>query len=161
MKRRGETEADEDDMASRLQLDLGTLLHVSYFIYSSFCPERDSLARKSARSGQKGNAVDNFRGVSFDDWLRLIIQVSHKFSCYVMHIIDWKAQYCFVLTKQEQYETADEILRHIMVSNAYQARERQDSIRLALISERFGSLSISRILMRFGPDSLCHCRRTS
>jgi len=99
-KRREETEADEDNMASRLQLDL----------------ERDSLNRKSARNGQKGDAVDNFRGVSFDDWLRLIVQ------------------YCFVLTKQDQYETADEILRHIMVSSAYQARERQDSIRLALIT---------------------------
>jgi general transcription factor 3C polypeptide 3 (transcription factor C subunit 4) len=46
-------------------------------------------------------------------------------------------RYCFVLTKQDQYEAADEILRHIMVSNAYQARDRQDSIRLALISEHF------------------------
>ena len=36
-------------------------------------------------------------------------------------IVDWKTQYCFALTKQDQYETADEILRHIMVSNAYQA----------------------------------------
>ena len=43
-----------------------------------FCLERDSLNRKSARSGQKGDAVDNFRGVSFDDWLRLIMQVSHS-----------------------------------------------------------------------------------
>ncbi|KAF8812960.1 TPR-like protein [Phlegmacium glaucopus] len=100
MKRREETEADEDRMASRLQLDL----------------ERDSLARKLAKSGQKGDAVDDFRGVSFDDWLRLFMQ------------------YCFVLTKQDQYETADEILRHIMVSNAYQAKERQDSIRLALMT---------------------------
>ncbi|KAF8815220.1 hypothetical protein BYT27DRAFT_7249306 [Phlegmacium glaucopus] len=104
-EKREETEADEDRMASRLQLDL----------------ERDSLARKLAKSGHKGDAVDDFRGVSFDDWLRLFMQ------------------YCFVLTKQDQYETADEILRHIMVSNAYQAKERQDSIRLALMSERFAS----------------------
>ena len=46
-------------------------------------------------------------------------------------------QYCFVLTKQDRYETADEILRHIMVLNAYQVREQQDSICLALISEHF------------------------
>jgi general transcription factor 3C polypeptide 3 (transcription factor C subunit 4) len=44
------------------------------------------------------------------------------------------AQYCFNLTQKGQFEAADEILRHIIVSNAYQARERQDSIRLALIS---------------------------
>lgn len=40
------------------------------------CPERDSLARKSAKSGQKSDAVDDFRGVLFDDWLRLFMQVS-------------------------------------------------------------------------------------
>ena len=81
-KRRGETEADEDNMASRLQLDLGMYVaHVSIslvFRPLTFVLERDSLSRKSARSGQKGDAVDNFRGVSFDDWLRLIMQVSHS-----------------------------------------------------------------------------------
>ena len=30
---------------------------------------------------RKGDAADNFRGVSFDDWLRLIMQVSHSISC--------------------------------------------------------------------------------
>ena len=81
-KRRGETEADEDNMASRLQLDLGMLCMSQCHRY--FCLERDSLTRKSARSGQKGDAVDNFRGVSFDDWLRLIMQVSHSiFFCWL------------------------------------------------------------------------------
>ncbi|KAH9476509.1 Transcription factor tau subunit sfc4 [Psilocybe cubensis] len=94
------TEADEERMASRLQLDL----------------ERDSLARKSAKSGEKVVGVNIFRGISFDDWLRIFMQ------------------YCFILTRRGQYDTAEEILRHIMVSNAYQAKERQDSIRLALIT---------------------------
>ena len=49
-----------------------------HVIGTYFCLERDSLSRKSARNGQKGDAVDNFRGVSFDDWLRLIMQVSHS-----------------------------------------------------------------------------------
>ena len=44
-------------------------------------------------------------------------------------------QYCFLLTQRGQYDLADEILRHILVSNAYQSRVRQDSIRLALISK--------------------------
>ncbi|CAA7263975.1 unnamed protein product [Cyclocybe aegerita] len=102
MRKRGaaEIEADEERMASRLQLDL----------------ERDSPGRKSSRTGERGRAVDVFRGVSFDDWLKLFMQ------------------YCFMLTKRDQFETADEILRHIMASNAYQAKERQDSIRLALIT---------------------------
>ena len=81
-KRRGETEADEDNMASRLQLDLGMyVVHVSISLVLTFDIERDSLSRKSARSGQKSDAVDNFRGVSFDDWLRLIMQVSHNIFC--------------------------------------------------------------------------------
>ncbi|KAM6492840.1 TPR-like protein [Amanita muscaria] len=91
-----EREADEDRMASRLHLDL----------------EHES--RKSGKS--KVTGVQIFRGVSFDDWLRLFMQ------------------YAFLLTKRGQYEIADEILRHILVSNAYQARERQDSIRIALIT---------------------------
>jgi general transcription factor 3C polypeptide 3 (transcription factor C subunit 4) len=76
-RRRGETEADEDNMASRLQLDLGMLYMCQCHRYL-LLPRTYSLTRKSARNGQKGDAVDNFRGVSFDDWLRLIMQVSRS-----------------------------------------------------------------------------------
>lgn len=99
-KQKVETEADEDRMASRLQLDL----------------ERDSMSRKATKGDAQIGKVDVFRGISFDDWLKLFMQ------------------YCFLLTRRGQYDVADEILRHIMVSNAYQARERQDSIRLAIIT---------------------------
>ncbi|KNZ78575.1 Transcription factor tau subunit sfc4, partial [Termitomyces sp. J132] len=95
-KQNNQNEVDEDRMASRLNLDL----------------EQDSLSKKSA----KDRAVDIFRGVSFSEWLRVIMQ------------------YCFLLTRRDQYEVADEILRHILVSNAYQARQRQDTIRIALIA---------------------------
>ncbi|KIJ97070.1 hypothetical protein K443DRAFT_10140 [Laccaria amethystina LaAM-08-1] len=95
-----ETEADEDRMASRLQLDL----------------ERDSISKKATKGDAQTGKVDVFRGISFDDWLKLFMQ------------------YCFLLSRRGQYDVADEILRHIMVSNAYQARERQDSIRLATIT---------------------------
>ncbi|KAG6915765.1 hypothetical protein DXG01_009970 [Tephrocybe rancida] len=95
-KQASQNEADEDRMASRLNLDL----------------EQDSLSKKSS----KDRTVDVFRGVSFSDWLRVIMQ------------------YCFVLTRRGQFEAAEEILRHILVSNAYQARQRQDTIRIALIS---------------------------
>ncbi|KAG6864405.1 hypothetical protein C0991_009730 [Blastosporella zonata] len=74
--------------------------------------EQDSLSKKSA----KDRAVDVFRGVSFTGWLRIIMQ------------------YCFVLTRRGQFELAEEVLRHVLVSNAYQARQRQDSIRIALIA---------------------------
>lgn len=50
----------------------------------------------------------------------------------LIHVV---LQYCFLLTQRGQYDLADEILRHILVSNAYQARVHQDSIRLALISK--------------------------
>ncbi|KAG6826536.1 hypothetical protein H0H92_015434, partial [Tricholoma furcatifolium] len=95
-KQESQNEADEDRMASRLNLDL----------------EQDTLSKKSA----KDRAVDVFRGVSFSEWLHIIMQ------------------YCFILTKRSQFELAEEILRHILVSNAYQSRQRQDTIRIALIA---------------------------
>ncbi|KAF8631751.1 hypothetical protein AX15_002207 [Amanita polypyramis BW_CC] len=93
-----EKEADEERMASRLHLDL----------------EHDTLSKKAGKSKVVG--VQVFRGVNFDEWLKLFMQ------------------YAFLLTKRDQYEIADEVLRHILVSNAYQSRERQDSIRIALIT---------------------------
>ncbi|TFK26991.1 TPR-like protein [Coprinopsis marcescibilis] len=100
-RQQSEAEADEDRMASRLQLDL----------------ERDSLAKSGkSKQGQDKSGVDVFRGVSFGDWLKMIIQ------------------YCFILTQRGHYDLADEILRHVLVSNAYQAQERQDAIRVAIIT---------------------------
>ncbi|TFY79029.1 hypothetical protein EWM64_g4983, partial [Hericium alpestre] len=95
-KRRGRkktAEAEEEEMASRLQLDLGT---------SSFFPQ--------------SSAVTVFRTISFDDWLELFMQ------------------YAFLLTRRGQYDVADEVLRHILFSNAYLSRSYQDKIRLALIA---------------------------
>ncbi|KXN83202.1 Transcription factor tau subunit sfc4 [Leucoagaricus sp. SymC.cos] len=95
-----EAEADEDRMASRLQLDL----------------ERDDLAKRATKRGEKSGAVEVFRGVSFDNWLRIFMQ------------------YSFLLTKQGQSELAYEVLNHILLSNVYQTRARQDIIRLSLIT---------------------------
>ncbi|KAJ4480918.1 hypothetical protein J3R30DRAFT_3462311 [Lentinula aciculospora] len=89
-------EADEDRMASRLQLDL--------------------QVERSPQKFYKPDGVEIFRGISFKDWLLMIIQ------------------YCFILTKRDQYELADEVLRHMLMSNAYMIPEFQVSIRLALIS---------------------------
>ena len=50
----------------------------AFFFAQSIRLERDSLARKSSRHGEKPDAVDVFRGVSFDDWLQLFMQVSCK-----------------------------------------------------------------------------------
>jgi general transcription factor 3C polypeptide 3 (transcription factor C subunit 4) len=76
-----ETEADEERMASRLQLDMGTYLlnFADMSVYTYRAIERDSLARKSARGGSKMEAVNVFRGISFDDWLRLFMQVRCHF----------------------------------------------------------------------------------
>ncbi|KAJ6622252.1 hypothetical protein B0H10DRAFT_2014932 [Mycena sp. CBHHK59/15] len=92
-------EVEEDRILCRLQLDLA----------------HDTTARKT-RSGDKCNRVDVFRGVGFQDWLRLFIQ------------------YCFILTQRGDYEHADEILRHLLLSNAYQLSTSQDSIRIALLT---------------------------
>ncbi|KAI0072549.1 TPR-like protein [Panus rudis PR-1116 ss-1] len=101
---RQRTEANEDDMASRLQLELG----------------RDALARKSKASGSSNTYLDHFRGISFDDWLRLFMQ------------------YAFLLTKRGDFELAHEVLRHISFSNPFQNREKQDIIRLAIVACAIG-----------------------
>lgn len=62
-------------------------------------------------------------------------------------------QYAFLLTKRGQFEIADEVLRHILVSNAYQSRERQDSIRLALISKYHHLSDIPNLMTHF---SVCY-----
>jgi len=46
-----------------------------FIVITLYVLERDSLARKSARSGEKHAAVNVFRGINFDDWLRLFMQV--------------------------------------------------------------------------------------
>ncbi|KAK0189733.1 hypothetical protein F5146DRAFT_1103820 [Armillaria mellea] len=99
-KRQRDHEEDEDRMVSRLHLDL----------------ENDTMSKKTSRSDKKDEKVDIFRGVSFDDWLRVFMQ------------------YCFILTKRGQYDLADEVLRHILLSNAYQSKELQSTIRLALLA---------------------------
>ncbi|KAJ6468532.1 TPR-like protein [Mycena vitilis] len=92
-------EGDEDRMLCHLHFDLA----------------QDTTARKT-RSGDKYNRVDIFRGVSFDDWLRLFFQ------------------YCFVLTESGNYKHADEVLRHLLMSGAYQMANVQDTIRVAFIA---------------------------
>ncbi|KAJ3795759.1 hypothetical protein GGU11DRAFT_209264 [Lentinula aff. detonsa] len=89
-------EADEDRMASRLQLDI--------------------QVERSSQKFSRADGVEIFRGISLKDWLDMIIQ------------------YCFILTKRNQYELADEVLRHMLLSNAYMTPEFQVSIRLTLIS---------------------------
>ena len=53
---------------------IGTELIITFYVL-----ERDNLARKSARSGEKPGAVNVFRGINFDDWLRLFMQVFPSF----------------------------------------------------------------------------------
>ncbi|EKM52010.1 uncharacterized protein PHACADRAFT_150922 [Phanerochaete carnosa HHB-10118-sp] len=97
-RRKQSEEANEESMASRLQLDLG----------------RETVARKA--KGASGEEFDSFRKISFDDWLRIFMQFS------------------FNLTRRGQYDDAQEILRHILYSNAFQERVHLDTIRCALIT---------------------------
>ncbi|KAJ6511189.1 TPR-like protein [Mycena sanguinolenta] len=90
---------EEDKILCRLQLELA----------------HDTTARKT-RSGDRYNRVDVFRGINFDEWLRLFFQ------------------YSFMLTKSGNYDRADEVLRHLILSNAYQLPGSQDANRVALIT---------------------------
>ena len=105
--------------------------------------EYDSMSRRAGKSKVVG--VQVFRGVDFNDWLRLFMQVRFTM-CFVFRWPDMIFQYAFLLTKRGQYEIADEVLRHILVSNAYQSRERQDSIRLALISKLYHLYNIQGLM---------------
>ncbi|EIW74984.1 TPR-like protein [Coniophora puteana RWD-64-598 SS2] len=90
--RRHGQEKDEERMASRLEL-----------------VEQD----KSRRHKKE---VDSFRGVTFDDWLRIFMQ------------------YAFILTKRGEYKHGEEVLAHILLSSGYRSLESQTTIRLALIT---------------------------
>ncbi|KAF9642568.1 hypothetical protein BDM02DRAFT_2050166 [Thelephora ganbajun] len=95
-KTKRDTEENEDNMASRLQIEM----------------DRE----KGAGSKRSQNLVDVFRGVSFDDWLQLTME------------------YSFLLIRRDQHSLADEVLRHMLFSNAYQNQRAQDTLRLALIA---------------------------
>jgi hypothetical protein len=73
--------ADEDRMATRLEL-MGKrgllspfLRHGFYVIVDFWSAEQVNNARKSKDNQDKPVKVDVFRGVSFDNWLRLFMQV--------------------------------------------------------------------------------------
>ncbi|KAI0031922.1 TPR-like protein [Vararia minispora EC-137] len=89
---------DEDEMASRLHLDL----------------EHDRLVQR-ARKGPSPEGITVFRGVHFDDWLRLIMQ------------------YAFLLTKRGQYELAEETLTHTLCSSLARG-EKMDTVRIAIVA---------------------------
>ncbi|KAL1686977.1 hypothetical protein GGG16DRAFT_63278 [Schizophyllum commune] len=58
--------------------------------------------------------IEHFRTIHFDDWLRMTMQ------------------YCFLVTRDDDYPLAEEILRHMMLSNAYVSQARQNTLRIAL-----------------------------
>ncbi|KAG2056694.1 TPR-like protein [Suillus hirtellus] len=78
--------------------------------------ERDRHTRKAKDDGQASDKIDSFRGVTFSNWLRIFMQ------------------YTFVLTKRGDYDQAEEVLRHILLSNAYRDSNSQDTIRITIIT---------------------------
>jgi hypothetical protein len=101
----------------------------------------DTTARKT-RSGDKYNRLNVFRGVTFDDWLRLFFQVRNfPFIRLCLNNDANPSQYCFILTQSRNFSQANEVLRHLQMSSAYQLPAMQDAIRLALISTRFRGYS--------------------
>lgn len=75
-KEQERNEADEERMASRLHLEMGMqsgLRDTEILNADIYCIEHDTLAKKLSSKNVK--AVEVFRGVSFDDWLRVFMQV--------------------------------------------------------------------------------------
>lgn len=74
-KRNGEE--NEEDMASRLQIEMGKSPCMIWVLFPSptGIPDRE----KGTSSKRAQNLVDVFRGVSFDDWLQLTMEVTMFF----------------------------------------------------------------------------------
>jgi hypothetical protein len=71
------TEESEDEMASRLHLDIGKDRPTAapWLSWLTLQIERVRLSHDRANESNKSKAVDNFRSVTFDNWLRLFMQV--------------------------------------------------------------------------------------
>ncbi|THH04363.1 hypothetical protein EW145_g5576 [Phellinidium pouzarii] len=89
-------EAEEENMASRLELEL----------------EHESQTKKIS-SAQRVE-VYHFRGIHFSEWLALIME------------------YAFLLTRRDQFDAAEDMLRHLLLSLVYQRQGYQDTLRLTL-----------------------------
>ena len=139
-------EKDEDNMASRLQLELGKTL-VCYDLWAmamtlEFISEYDKVTPKAKKSA--GEKATEFRCVSFDEWLLLFIEVFSVplFRCTPSLTYRINSQYAFLLTKRDQYSLADEVLRHVAQSVVFQGPVPADTLRIALIGK---SISLVRI----------------
>ncbi|KAF7297042.1 TPR-like protein [Mycena indigotica] len=111
---------DEDKILNRLQLD---------------------IAHQIGSHSQSGIS-NSFRGITIDEWLELFLQACllHLSIFLILTVL----QYSFVLTRQGDYDEAEEVLRHLLVSSAYKVPVYQDRIRIALMAvARFvGRLSV-------------------
>jgi general transcription factor 3C polypeptide 3 (transcription factor C subunit 4) len=68
-------EAEQDRMVSRLHLDLGSYLPTSVLDMNLPGAEHDGILRKAKGKNVDSGRIDVFRGVHFDDWLRVFMQV--------------------------------------------------------------------------------------
>lgn len=77
-------EENEDEMASRLHLDIGKSQLRRVFRHAPLTrpTERVRLSHDRANENSKARAVDNFRSITFDNWLRLFMQV-REFPAYL------------------------------------------------------------------------------
>ncbi|KZV90252.1 TPR-like protein [Exidia glandulosa HHB12029] len=100
----GNAERVEDDLAARLQLELGKM--------------NNSGIRQRSNKGRKVRPSEEttYRGIPFDTWLTVFLD------------------YAFLLTRRGQYPLAEEILKHASYSAVYQEVLTQDTIRLGLLA---------------------------
>ncbi|KAH8108394.1 TPR-like protein [Phellopilus nigrolimitatus] len=84
--------------------------------------EEKMASRLELELGEESAPVDrkevfHFRGIQFSEWLALAME------------------YAFLLTRRDQFEAAEDVLRHLLLSLVYRAQGYQDTLRLALTSE--------------------------
>ena len=70
-KTKRNVEENEDNMASRLQIEMGKASRTA----KGFLPTSVLDREKGSGSKRSQNLVDVFRGISFGDWLQLTMEV--------------------------------------------------------------------------------------
>nr|GAT57057.1 TPR-like protein [Mycena chlorophos] len=99
-----EQEEEENKMVDRLQLDLAHQARAQ------------STSQRQTRVNARYEISDEFRGIKCDEWLELFFQ------------------YAVVLTRRNEYDEAEEVLRHLLVSSVYRAQGHQDRIKVMLVA---------------------------
>jgi hypothetical protein len=127
--RKAASDDAQDAMASRLQLDMGKRGQGTKASEWLITVQRTTPCR-ARRASTTARWLFFAVSTSVTGWVSSCksVSVSSTRWFYLTRI-----QYTFRLTRRDEYELAEEVLLHIIHSNAYQDVEAQDIIRLTLM----------------------------